>query len=252
MLPLYDRLGMDRRILACAASLAAGVNVLPWTGPTLRAAAALKMPVMEIFRPLVGVQLAGLAFVFAACWWMGRREERRLAASSVNVAAGSTPPASADPSLQRPRLFIVNLLLTGVILGAMILSPVPPVVLFMVGTALALLINYPNAADQRDRVDAHARAALLMAGVLLAAGAFTGIMSGSGMLKGHGRRGRGGGAAGGWQPHSVCPVIDCHAAQPGIRPGQLLLRCVAGRGADGAEPWRHGDADSASSACWGR
>jgi CitMHS family citrate-Mg2+:H+ or citrate-Ca2+:H+ symporter len=64
----------------------------------------------------------------------------------------------------------------------MIFSPVSPVVLFMVGTALALLVNYPHAADQRARVDAHARAAMLMASVLLAAGAFTGIMSGSGML----------------------------------------------------------------------
>jgi citrate-Mg2+:H+ or citrate-Ca2+:H+ symporter, CitMHS family len=33
MLPLYVRLGMDKRVLACAASLAAGVNFLPWTGP---------------------------------------------------------------------------------------------------------------------------------------------------------------------------------------------------------------------------
>lgn len=44
MLPLYERLGMDRRVLACAASLAAGVNVLPWTGPTVRASAALGIP----------------------------------------------------------------------------------------------------------------------------------------------------------------------------------------------------------------
>ena len=42
MLPLYEKLGMDRRILACAVSLAAGVNFLPWTGPTIRASAALK------------------------------------------------------------------------------------------------------------------------------------------------------------------------------------------------------------------
>ena len=182
MLPLYDRLGMDRRILACAASLAAGVNVLPWTGPTLRAAAALKLPVMEIFRPLVGVQLAGLFFVFAVCWWLGRREERRLAALPAKTVADA-PVVAANVSLQRPRLFALNLLLTAAVLGAMIFSPVPPVVLFMVGTALALPINYPNAADQRARVDAHARAALLMAGVLLAAGAFTGIMNGSGMLK---------------------------------------------------------------------
>jgi len=183
MLPLYDRLGMDRRILACAASLAAGVNVLPWTGPTLRAAAALKMPVMEIFRPLIGVQLVGLVFVFAICWWMGRREEKRLALVCADGGIAVTLPAQSDTSLQRPGLFWINLFLTAVVLGAMILSPVPPVVLFMVGTALALLINYPNATDQRARVDAHARAALLMAGVLLAAGAFTGIMNGSGMLK---------------------------------------------------------------------
>lgn len=183
MFPLYDRLGMDRRILASAASLAAGVNVLPWTGPTLRAAAALKLPVMEIFRPLIGVQMAGLAFVFAACWWMGRREERRLATPTTNNKESASLPDTVNPSLLRPRLFLVNLALTAIVLGAMILSPIPPVVLFMVGTALALLINYPDAADQRARVDAHARAALLMAGVLLAAGAFTGIMNGSGMLK---------------------------------------------------------------------
>ncbi|MBV9549106.1 MAG: citrate transporter [Alphaproteobacteria bacterium] len=183
MLPLYNRLGMDRRILACAASLAAGVNVLPWTGPTLRASAALKLPVMDIFRPLIGVQLAGLAFVFTACWWLGRKEEQRLATIPAGAAAAITLTASADSTLQRPGLFIVNLLLTGIILGAMIFSPVPPVVLFMVGTALALVVNYPNAADQRARIDAHARAALLMAGILLAAGAFTGIMTGTGMLK---------------------------------------------------------------------
>jgi CitMHS family citrate-Mg2+:H+ or citrate-Ca2+:H+ symporter len=55
--------------------------------------------------------------------------------------------------------------------------------MFMLGTVLALAINYPNVAEQRARIDAHAKAALMMAGILLAAGAFTGIMTGSGMLK---------------------------------------------------------------------
>lgn len=32
MLPLYTRLGIDKRILACVASMAAGVNFLPWAG----------------------------------------------------------------------------------------------------------------------------------------------------------------------------------------------------------------------------
>ena len=52
----------------------------------------------------------------------------------------------------------------------------------MVGTALALVVNYPDPAQQRGRVDAHARAALMMASILLAAGVFTGILQGTGML----------------------------------------------------------------------
>ena len=180
--PLYDRLGMDRRVLACTASLAAGVNFLPWTGPTLRASAALHIPVMTIFRPMIGVQIVGLAFVFGAAWWLGRREERRL--KSVLGGAAETAAASdpASDALHRPNLYWFNLLLTLLVLGTMISGLVEPVVVFMVGTAIALVVNYPNAEQQRARIDAHARAALLMAGILFAAGAFTGIMSGSGMI----------------------------------------------------------------------
>jgi len=184
MLPLYDRLGMDRRILACATSLAAGVNVLPWTGPTLRSSAALKIPVMDIFRPMIGVQAAGLLFVFAACFWLGLKEERRLLAAGPTARQPAVTVGSDDKNdLKRPKLFWVNLALIIAVLGGMIFSAIPPVVLFMAGTALALLVNYPDAAQQRVRIDAHARAALLMAGVLFAAGVFTGIMTGSGMLK---------------------------------------------------------------------
>lgn len=191
--PLYDRLGMDRRVLACTASMAAGVNFLPWTGPTLRAAAALKVPVTTLFTPMIGVQLVGLAFVFAAAWWLGRGEERRLAsgialpsaagASARDVSSKQRYSDEADAlSLRRPRLVPFNVALTLIVVGVMIAGIMEPVVVFMVGTAVALLVNYPDAAQQRARIDAHARAALLMAGILLAAGAFTGIMTGSGMI----------------------------------------------------------------------
>ncbi|MEG8038830.1 citrate:proton symporter [Sphingomonas sp. LR60] len=191
--PLYDRLGMDRRVLACTASMAAGVNFLPWTGPTLRAAAALKVPVTTLFTPMIGVQFVGLAFVFAAAWWLGRAEERRLASGIALPSASGASTRDASPeqghrdeadalSLRRPRLLPFNVALTLVVVGVMIAGIMEPVVVFMVGTAVALLVNYPDAAQQRARIDAHARAALLMAGILLAAGAFTGIMTGSGMI----------------------------------------------------------------------
>ena len=187
MLPLYERLGIDKRILACAASMAAGVNFLPWTGPMIRASASLKLPIPEIFNPLVPVQLTGLVFIFAVSWWLGKREERRLGlagGASVDVVASRTLTAD-EQALRRPRNFWVNIVLTVVVLGSMVVlgDRLTPAIVFMLGTCAALLINYPDVDMQRRRIDAHAKAALLMASILLAAGVFTGIMQGSGMLK---------------------------------------------------------------------
>ncbi len=79
MPPLYERLGMDKRVLACAASLAAGVNFLPWTGPMIRASASLHVPVMSIFQPAdPGADRRSGITCFACAWWLGRREARRL------------------------------------------------------------------------------------------------------------------------------------------------------------------------------
>lgn len=184
MLPLYDRLGMDRRILALATSLACGVNFLPWTGPMIRASASLHLPVTTIFNPLIPVQLVGIAFVFGTCWMLGRREAKRLGLGNGHDHAEvlTRTLSDAEAALRRPRNFWINLLLTVVVMGAMISGKVDPVVMFMIGVVLALLINYRTVDEQRARVDAHAKAALMMASILFAAGVFTGIMGKSGML----------------------------------------------------------------------
>jgi citrate-Mg2+:H+ or citrate-Ca2+:H+ symporter, CitMHS family len=184
MLPLYDRLGIDRRVLACVVSMAAGVNFLPWTGPMIRASASLHIPVSQLFRPLVPVQIVGLAFVFTVAWYLGRRCDRRTIAieASAPPALPVESPSDAHVTLRRPRMLWVNGLMTLAIIAVMIAGTVDPAVTFMIGTAVALTINYPDPAAQRARIDAHAKAALMMAAILLAAGSFTGIMKESGML----------------------------------------------------------------------
>jgi CitMHS family citrate-Mg2+:H+ or citrate-Ca2+:H+ symporter len=184
VLPLYERLGMDRRVLACVVSMAAGVNFLPWTGPVLRASTALQIPTTALFIPLIPVQAVGLAFVFGVAWLLGRREERRLSGSLTTLvgAVAARELSAEEQALRRPRRFVINLAMTLGVMGVMVSGIVDPSIMFMVGTAMALIVNYPNAADQRARIDAHAKAALMMAAILLAAGAFTGIMKGTGML----------------------------------------------------------------------
>ncbi|ALD96548.1 CitMHS family transporter [Pseudomonas syringae] len=185
MLPLYTRLGMDKRILACVTAMAAGVNFLPWTGPVLRSSAALHVPVSDLFQPLIPVQIVGLIFVFTCAFFLGRREERRLGLGpdNLDVKPHQRVLSDAERELRKPRLFWVNLLLTLVVMGVMIAGAVDPVVMFMLGTVIALCINYPAVDAQRARIDAHAKTALTMASILLAAGVFTGIMQGTGMLK---------------------------------------------------------------------
>jgi len=182
MLPLYERLGMDKKVLACAASLSAGVNFLPWTGPMIRASASLHIPVMSIFRPLIPVQVAGLLFVFVSAWWLGRREARRLGIAGTKGDVFRRELDAGQQALRRPRRFWPNLSLTIALIAVMIGARLEPVVVFMVGLVLALWINYPSLKMQQERIEAHARAALTMAAILFAAGAFTGIMKESGML----------------------------------------------------------------------
>ena len=186
LLPLYKRVGIDRRILACVASLAAGVNFLPWTGPTLRASAALHISTTSIFTPLIGVQIVGLVFVFAASLLLGISEERRLGREHLEKvhhehSHGEHGQAGRDQN-GLPRFFYVNLALTAIVLGVMVSDKVDPAVIFMLGTVVALTLNFPSLKSQQARLAGHAPAAILMASILFAAGSFTGIMKGTGML----------------------------------------------------------------------
>lgn len=151
----------------------------------LRSSAALHVPVSDLFQPLIPVQIVGLIFVFTCAFFLGRREERRLGLGpdNLDVKPHQRVLSDAERELRKARLFWVNLLLTLVVMGVMIAGVVDPVVMFMLGTVIALCINYPAVDAQRARIDAHAKTALTMASILLAAGVFTGIMQGTGMLK---------------------------------------------------------------------
>lgn len=186
MLPLFDRLGMDRRILAAVVALGAGtMNLVPWGGPTLRAASALQLDMTALYHPLLIPQAAGLLFVVGLAWWLGRREGQRLQLTVSDATAPVVEPAlsAEQTALRRPKLFPVNLVLTLVVVAALVTGFTSPALIFMVAATLALMINYPKLAEQRERVDAHAKSCLMMASVLLAAGVFSGIMQESGMIK---------------------------------------------------------------------
>ncbi|MER6559663.1 citrate:proton symporter [Streptomyces sp. NPDC001027] len=82
----------------------------------------------------------------------------------------------------RPRLYWFNALLTVALLTAMIMEYLPIPVLFLLGAALALTVNYPHIPDQKARLAAHADNVLNVSGMVFAAAVFTGVLQGTGMV----------------------------------------------------------------------
>lgn len=84
MLPLYMRLGMSRLVMACVIMLAGGVmNILPWGGPTARAATALGVDVSDIFVPMIPAMAVTAVWVLFVAYMLGLKERKRLGAVSL-------------------------------------------------------------------------------------------------------------------------------------------------------------------------
>ncbi|MCX4651402.1 citrate:proton symporter [Streptomyces microflavus] len=88
-----------------------------------------------------------------------------------------------DRSTLRPRLYWFNAGLTVALLTAMIMQLMPIPVLFLLGAALALTVNFPHMPDQRARIAAHADNVLNVSGMVFAAAVFTGVLTGTGMVE---------------------------------------------------------------------
>jgi CitMHS family citrate-Mg2+:H+ or citrate-Ca2+:H+ symporter len=183
-LPVYRRLGMNPLVLAVILGSSNTVmNLSPWGGPSGRAAAALHVDPADVFLPLIPTILAGILGTVLIAWWLGRRERTRLAdVTEPATQASSIIAFERDMSLVRPRLLLVNLILTLGVLLIAITRLVPLPLAFMIGFAIAMLLNYPSLQIQSDRIKAHAANALPIVLLILAAGSFTGVMSGTGMI----------------------------------------------------------------------
>jgi citrate-Mg2+:H+ or citrate-Ca2+:H+ symporter, CitMHS family len=206
MLPVYRRLRLSRLMLASVIIQAGGVmNILPWGGPTARAASALKIDASEIFLPMIPAMAAGAAWVIFVAWLFGRRERVRLAAleaPAIEDDEGILEDDATGPvdlSLRRPKLLAVNIALTLGLLAALVAGALPLPVLFLVAYAVALLINFPTVAEQKARLEAHAANAVAVASVICAAGVLTGIMSGTKMIEAMGT------SVIAWLPASLAP-----------------------------------------------
>ena len=192
MLPLYLRLGMSPVVLTCVAGLINGtVNILPWGGPTVRAAAALGLEPSEVFVPMIPSLIAGVVVCLGFAWMLGLAERRRLGTVGVPVAAGDSDTdqtsmsgtmLNPDRETLRPQLIWFNLILTVAVMVLLVIDIFPLAYVFMVGAAIALVVNFPKVKDQAHEMVAHSSSIVAVSGMVFAAACLVGVLSGTGMV----------------------------------------------------------------------
>jgi len=190
-IPIYKKLDMKMMNLAVLIILQNTIlNLLPWSGPTARV-----MPVMhigtEILSHLILGMILSIAFViFYVAPSMGRKERKRLGIVHLTDEEINELVEVKDPELvriRRPKNFVFNAILTIGLIVLMVAGSfisaieIPPLLIFLVGTCLALIINYPHLSDQSERIGANAGDALQTVILIFAAGIFMGLFQGTGM-----------------------------------------------------------------------
>lgn len=189
MLPVYKRLHMRREtlLLICVTSMGV-MNLLPWGGPTMRAASVLGVESNDLWSQILPMQIVGLVLAVGTAIFWGLQEKRRIAklgdAAVEDVGKyDDSDSEEKNNELARPKNFIFNVILTLAVIIVLVLDIFPSYYVFMVGCALGILVNYRGKKLQNSIIKSHAASGLTMASTILCAGVFLGVLSKSGIME---------------------------------------------------------------------
>ncbi|MBQ7154010.1 MAG: hypothetical protein IJR85_00430 [Synergistaceae bacterium] len=183
--PVYKRMNIDSRILLCITGACMGVmNLLPWGGPTVRAAAILSMDANVLWNMLIPVQIAGFVINIVLGVLLGMVAVKAGAGvgKGVEVETDSKEAAEANALRKSNPYLIFNFILTVAVIAVLSMGLASIYVVFLVALCILLAVNYPDQKLQDKLVKKHAPAALIISATLFAVGAMVGVFDGTGML----------------------------------------------------------------------
>ena len=186
MLPVYKKMHMRPTTLLQIAVLAMGVlNLMPWAGPTMRAATVLGIEAGALWQTLLPIQACGIVLALVHAVICGVIEKKRGAGlngklaqieGEVTISEAEAAAAAEQNELARPKLFLFNIALTLAVIALLIVDIFPSYVPFMLGVATSILVNYPGAKMQKKIINSHAGPALMMCSTLMGAAVLMGVL----------------------------------------------------------------------------
>lgn len=185
MYPIYRQVGMNPIIIALILALISPtMNWLPWGGPAARMATSLRIDIADVVIPMLPALVLTVIGGHVFAYFLGRRERRRINAYQAEVASDPLVEESASaPRVPIPTQYLwFNLVLTVVFILSMAVELLPLPALAMIAFSIAVTVNWPDLRVQSEKLKPHASAVVTVISLILAAGAFAGIINDTGMV----------------------------------------------------------------------
>ncbi|MGR3809343.1 CitMHS family transporter [Jiulongibacter sp. NS-SX5] len=181
-LPIYKALKMNKLVLSGVVAMAVGpIHLVPWSGTSARAISVLETDSVQIFNPNIPAICAGILWVLFVAYLWGKKERNRLGVLDFTYNH-QQELTEEQRLLRRPKLIFINALLTILLIICLMEGWVPAPVLFVIASMVVLQINYPKLKDQKKVVSKHGNNIFMVSSLIFAAGIFSGILNGSGMI----------------------------------------------------------------------
>lgn len=180
MIPIYNRLKIKKIYLATLIILQNCImNLIPWGGPTARVMSVMKLDAGEILAPLVPGMVLSSIYVVGVSYYLGLKERKRLGvAKAASSEVHKVEVSPEEQEWKRPKLIFFNLALTAAVIVSLIMGLASSAILFGVGTAIALVVNYPDQKIQRKVISSLAPDMINVVMMVLGAGVLMGILNG--------------------------------------------------------------------------
>ncbi len=181
-LPIFKRMGFRREaLLALMCGPYAAMNILPWGGPTMRAATVAGIETGDMYSFIIPgvVVIVILAFVNGVVinFLEGRHGLHPETVEELQAE-------ESEKTQTYGWKFYFNLALTLIMLVFLFLdTPLPLYSIFMIAYGIALVVNFPNAKEQNKKIKSLGINAMVMTVTLFSVGIFMGVISESGMVE---------------------------------------------------------------------
>ena len=137
-----------------------------------------------ILRALIPGMAVSIVYMLFVAVHLGLKERKRVGIQKIShdeLMALTAPASPEEEALKRPKNVWINAIMTIAIVVMLVLGTFPSMFLFLVGTGLALMINYKKIKEQKARISDNAGDALQVVILVFAAGIFMGLFTNSGM-----------------------------------------------------------------------